>query len=152
MAKKERRVFTEKELEQIETMAGIRLPRKYMARIMGMSEGYFNQLMKLDDALRLRIEKGQAVASANAFQTLYSQAIGGNMTALIFWMKTQEGLREGDRMELPPGENGEPHEVKTLTPQQRKERILELSRFLKETADEFTDDDSSGTSSDDEEE
>ena len=61
-----------------------------------------------DDTLkkyyREELDDGRIDANAKVAGTLYQQAIEGNMTACIFWMKTQGGFRETDPNQNQNGE------------------------------------------------
>lgn len=105
---------------EIETMAGIRLPIEKIACIKGFSKATFERMMKRDKRLAAAVEQGKAKASAKVFQSLYKQATSEkNFAATAFWMKTQEGVREVQRLEL-TGENGEP-----LVPKDQNREALE---------------------------
>lgn len=127
--------LTPQQVVELETMAGFRIPMEHIAAIFSMSKDTLERLAKKDDAVRAAIERGRAKASAMIWQGLYQQAITGNTTALIFWMKTQEGVRETDRLEL-TGKDGSPLSVTMLTPEKRKERLKQLAKHMEHLDDE----------------
>lgn len=131
-----RRKLTPDEIRQLETMSGLRLPTHQIAAILGLSKTHLEVLIKKDDAARNAVEMGRAVASTTVRQRAYEQAIGGNTTMLIFWLKTQEGFRETDRLEL-SGPNGGPIEsTRELTPEMRQKKIEKYKKLLESTEDE----------------
>lgn len=131
MAKRTRRQFTAKELDQIETMAAHRTPRRVMAALMELSEDYFNELAKKDDALSHALKTGEAKGSGKAWQSLFEEAVvKRNPKLLMFWMKTQEGVRETTRLEI-TGKDGAPiRSIVELTPAQRREKVDKLRGLL----------------------
>jgi hypothetical protein len=54
---------------------------------------------------RAELNKGRQDANAMVARSLYDQAIAGNTTAQIFWLKTRAGWRETAAFEL-TGSNG----------------------------------------------
>ena len=46
------------------------------------------------------LKKGRVTATAKVAQALYKKAIEGDTACMIFWMKTQGGWRETDRMNV----------------------------------------------------
>lgn len=53
----------------------------------------------LERYYQLELELGSTMATASVVAALYRAAIKGNVTAMIFWMKTKGGWRERDRMD-----------------------------------------------------
>jgi hypothetical protein len=56
---------------------------------------------------RLELAEGRTDANAAVARSLFSQAIAGNVTAQIFWLKTRAGWRETATVEV-SGPNGRP--------------------------------------------
>jgi len=46
------------------------------------------------------LKKGRVAATAKVAQALYKKALEGDTACMIFWMKTQGGWRETDRMDV----------------------------------------------------
>jgi len=131
--KQERRELTPDEIEKLETMSGYRLPMQQIAAILGMSKSTLERCCKKDDAARGAVEKGRALASAAIIQSAYAQAIGGNTTMLIFWLKTQEGWRETSRLELCNPDGSPIIEARELTSDQRQKRLDRYKTMLDAT-------------------
>ena len=55
---------------------------------------------------------GKVKANVKVAQTLYKKAIGGDTTSMIFWLKSQAGWKDTQRVEL-TGKDGGPVEQKT---------------------------------------
>lgn len=118
---KQRRKFTDKELNQIEGWSAIRLPLEEIAILLKVDRDWFAQLAKKDGAVRTALDDGQAKSKGNIRQTLYQMAMGraGGKTqdgtivppqapdfkALRFWCQTQEGFKINVGLEITkPGE------------------------------------------------
>jgi hypothetical protein len=64
---------------------------------------------------------GKTMANAKVGGALFSKAMEGNVTAQIFWLKSQAGYREADRLEL-TGANGK--QLVNLTETDKEQRML----------------------------
>jgi hypothetical protein len=72
----------------VEAYAAVGVPQLDIARLIGIS------LPTLYDRYRDQLDLGKAKANAQVAKTLFREAVNGNMTAAIFWMKAQAGWRE----------------------------------------------------------
>lgn len=124
-------VLSDKQIEELETMAGLGIPMESIAAIFGMSKDTLEARVKDQAGVKSAIERGKGKVRATIYQTAYNQAMSGNTAMLIFWLKTREGWKETDRLEL-TGADGKPLEVTALTYEQRQRRIKELSKVLAE--------------------
>jgi hypothetical protein len=86
---------------QAETLAGLGLPHKHIARILGCSEPTLRKY--LSDELA----SGDAKATAKVAQNLFQIATSGKskeaVTAGIFWMKVRANWTEKVKVETPDG-------------------------------------------------
>lgn len=133
MPQKKARRLDEKEIGQLETMGALRLPLDHCAAILGMSKVTLERCMKKNPAARDALERGKANASANIRQRAYEQAMAGNTTMLIFWLKTQEGWRENDRLEISGDGGGPVRTIRELNPQQRQKKLDKYKAMLELT-------------------
>jgi len=78
-------VPTEEMRIKVRALAGYGLPQADIARIIGLSE------VTMTKHYRREIQEGRANASAGIAQSLYRQAINGNVTAAIYWTKARMG-------------------------------------------------------------
>lgn len=85
--------LTEKEIVQIETMASY-LNQDQIADYIGMARNTLNAIFKRDPVVFERYKKGKARAIANVSKGLIKIATEGNVTAQIFYLKTQAGWTE----------------------------------------------------------
>lgn len=93
------RIVTEAEKAEVETLAAV-LSSEQIADYLGMARRTFYDAMERDDDLAARYKRGRARAVGAVAQSLITKARGGNITAMIFYLKTQGGWRETDRLEL----------------------------------------------------
>lgn len=83
------------QLKQLESMAAIGLPTKYMAPILGISIITLDRMIRDNAEVSDRISKGRAKAMGAAFKTAYEMGVvEKNVTMLIFWLKTRAGWKE----------------------------------------------------------
>jgi len=79
---------TDKDRQEISFMAAIGIPHHTIARIKGTTE------KTLRKACKEELELGHVKVKAAVAGALYNKAIGGNVTAMIFYLKTQAGWKE----------------------------------------------------------
>lgn len=61
---------------------------------------------------KAELGEGKVKANVKIAQTLYKKAIAGDTTSMIFWLKSQAGWKDTQRVEL-TGKDGGPVEQKT---------------------------------------
>lgn len=79
---------TDRQRAEVEAYAAVGVPQEDIARLIGISKP------TLYDRYRDELDLGKAKANAQVAKTLFREAVNGNMTAAIFWMKAQAGWRE----------------------------------------------------------
>jgi hypothetical protein len=86
-------VASEENKRQVERMAAVGITQEQIAAVIGISQ---DTLVKYyGDTIRTAAIK----ANANVGGKLYQTAMNGNVTAMIFWMKTRGGWREVQHIE-----------------------------------------------------
>jgi len=85
--------LTSAQASQVEALAAY-LSKEQISDYLGISRPTFDAILERDDNVSLHYKKGKAKAIANVAQGLVKQAIEGNMTAAIFYLKTQAGWKE----------------------------------------------------------
>ncbi len=87
--------------EQVRSFAAIGTPQEDIAKVIGVSK---NTLL-----LHYRHELDTATTKANGAVAgkLYSKCMDGNVTAMIFWLKTRARWRETDPNKEPDGDVGD---------------------------------------------
>jgi len=95
-------VFDEAQTAQVEALAAV-LSKKQMADYFCMSETTLREIEKRQPEVSDAYKKGRAKAIGNVAKNLITKAQEGNMTAAIFYLKTQAGWRENQEevIELP---------------------------------------------------
>lgn len=68
----------------VRALAGLGVERADIARILGLT------VARLTSRYRKDMAAGVAEANAKVAESLYKQAIGGNVQAAIFWMSRQK--------------------------------------------------------------
>ena len=87
--------FTAREINQIESMAGLGMNVEQMAHVIGVSKATFDRRQAAQPAVHDAISKGRALASMCVRKTAYQMATSGKCPAMtIFWLKTREGWKE----------------------------------------------------------
>lgn len=99
-----KRVLTEDEKTIVEKMAAYTTQDK-IADYLGISRPTLQKIIDRDKDVYLRYKKGKARAEAMVSSSLINLARKGNVTACIFYLKTQAGWRETTRHEV-VGEDG----------------------------------------------
>lgn len=100
--------FTPKEIQQIETMAGIGLRVVDIAHIFGISVATLYKRLKDTGLSSEVIKRGRKRGISKVAETLYKMAVSGeNPAATFFYLKTRGGWRETQRIEH-TGKGGKP--------------------------------------------
>ena len=98
--------LTTEQKGQVEKLASI-LTKEQLADYFGMSRMTFTALMERDHEVCCAYNKGKAAAIGAVAQSLVQRARNGNISAAIFYLKTQAGWRETQAIEL-SGRDGKP--------------------------------------------
>jgi hypothetical protein len=88
-----RKTFTDEQVAQVEKLAAV-LNQEQIADFLGISERTLRDRIRTDPRISAAYKKGRAAAMANVAATLVKQAQSGNVTAAIFYLKTQAGWSE----------------------------------------------------------
>jgi hypothetical protein len=87
------RVFTKREIKKMETLGEV-LSREQIAAYFKMSKaGFYNALNRQPEAMEA-LDKGRAQAIHDVAKGLLTKARDGNLSAAIFYLKSQAGWRE----------------------------------------------------------
>ena len=93
-----RKELDEEQIAQVEALAAV-LSIEQIADYFGMSKVTFYEIMERQPEVSERYKKGKAKAIGAVSQGLLKQAREGNLTATIFYLKTQAGWRETQKLE-----------------------------------------------------
>ena len=89
-------VFTPEEIKRAGKYAGLGLNNNQIAALFDVSINTLERRMREDEALAGGIIKGKAEICASVVQSLIKQAMKGNITACIFYLKAVHKWREND--------------------------------------------------------
>jgi len=92
---------TEETRRMVESTSGLGLPHEQIAILVGIDD------KTLRKYYRAELDMGKAKANGQIAKTLFSKAVGGDTTSLIWWTKTQMRWSETIKQEL-TGEDGSP--------------------------------------------
>ncbi|MGQ4834762.1 MAG: hypothetical protein ACP6IS_12830 [Candidatus Asgardarchaeia archaeon] len=107
--------FTQKQINQVEALASV-LTVEQISEYFGISYVTFGRLRKDNPEIDKAYKKGKAKAIYDVASGLLETAKKGNLTARMFYLKTQAGWREANRTEL-TGPNGKPIQADMNSPQ-----------------------------------
>jgi hypothetical protein len=93
-----RKNLTPEQVEQVERLAAV-LRMEDIADFLGISSDTLRRRMNEDPAVRQAYKRGRQRAIAGVATSLLQQARDGNLTAMIFYLKTQAGWRETKHVE-----------------------------------------------------
>lgn len=85
---------TDETCARVESLAAAGIRNEDIALYLGITRPTLNKYYKEE------LKIGNIKANAAVAQTLYRQAIEGNTTAAIFWLKTRAGWRETQKLEM----------------------------------------------------
>lgn len=87
--------FTDKDINQLEILSGMRMPMKYIAELLGCSKDTLDNRVRDDERFASAIARGRARGGFKVHDAAYKMAVSGKSpTMTIFWLKTQEGWKE----------------------------------------------------------
>lgn len=110
---------TQDHKEIVEAMAVAGIPQERIAAVLRICP------MTLRKHYSDELETSSDKATARVAGALFRKAIGGDVAAAIFWMKTRAGWREKDRLEI-TGLNGGAIETKRVLPEEDKRLMQEF--------------------------
>lgn len=88
-----KRVLTEQEVIEVGALSQY-LSKGQIADYLGISRPTFDAIIERDERVALKYKKGRSHAILNVSKGLVQQALKGNTTAAIFYLKTQAGWSE----------------------------------------------------------
>ena len=95
------------DLKQVESLAANGLTQEQIACALGISESTLHQRKRDSADFAAAIKRGKAKGIALVTNKLMESIKGGNMTGMIFFLKTQAGWKETNVQEV-TGANGDP--------------------------------------------
>ena len=90
--------LTDIQRQEVETLAAL-LNQEQIADYLGIGRTTFHRLMQRDPDIEARYKRGKAKAIAHVASGLLQKARSGDTTSSIFYLKTQGGWRQTERLE-----------------------------------------------------
>ena len=90
--------LTDEQRGEIETLAAL-LTQDQIGDYLGVSRTTFRAIMERDEEIAALYKRGKAKAIAHVAKGLLQKARSGDTVSSIFFLKTQAGWRETDRLE-----------------------------------------------------
>lgn len=90
-------VFDQKDIAQCEALSAI-MNKTQIADYFGIDENTLRAVERRQPEVFQAIKRGKSKAIAKVGMNLLQQSERGNVTATIFYLKTQGGYREADQM------------------------------------------------------
>lgn len=87
------------QIAQVEALSAF-LTLDQIADFFGIGRTTFHSIMERQPEVLERYKKGRAKAVGSVAKSLIQQAQEGNLTAQIFYLKTQGGWKEGNQLEV----------------------------------------------------
>jgi IS30 family transposase len=98
MAGRKRKTLTDEQRAQVEALAAY-LTQEQIADYFGIARNTFLAMMERDENISERYKRGKARAIGAVAQSLIQQARDGDKVAAMFYLKTQAGWRETNRLD-----------------------------------------------------
>jgi hypothetical protein len=108
-------VFDEHQIKMVESLASV-LSKRQLADYFAISETTLRAIEARQPEVSDAYKKGKAKAIAGIASNLISQARKGNMTAAIFYLKTQAGWRDQETTTISTNEYNVIHIVRATKP------------------------------------
>jgi len=107
-------VLTDEQRNELETLAAV-LNVEQIADYFGISRRVFYDIMERDEEVSAQYKKGKAKAVGFVAQNLIQKARSGDLGAQIFYLKTQAGWKETQRLEGAGNDGEHVHAYKWLS-------------------------------------
>lgn len=119
-------MLTPDQAQEVETLAAL-LNQQQIADYLGISRRTFQAICERDDDIAARYKRGKAKAIAHVANGLLQKARSGDTTSAIFYLKTQGGWRETERIEHTGAEGGPVTTVvrKIVSPSEKLRNMIE---------------------------
>lgn len=103
-------VLSDEQVAQVEALASV-LSLEQIADYFGISKPTFYKIMERQPEVAVRFRKGKSKAIVTIGKNLIEQAKDGNLTAIIFYLKTQAGWRETEQKDVEVQDKQRPTQV-----------------------------------------
>jgi len=104
---RKKKILTPEQIAELEKLAGYGLNQELIADFFNISDRTLRNRMKEDPVIYAAYKKGKAAAISHAAEKLQQAIDNGNLTAIIFFLKTKAGFKETEIHEV-TGSDGDP--------------------------------------------
>jgi len=104
---RKKKILTPEQITELEKLAGYGLNQELIADFFNISDRTLRNCMKEDPIIYAAYKKGKAAAISHAAEKLQQAIDNGNLTAIIFFLKTKAGFKETEVHEV-TGSEGDP--------------------------------------------
>jgi transposase len=104
-------IATDAQRQQVTVYVAVGISQEQIALLLGIS------IDTVQRHFRTELDNGAPLANAKVAGKLFNEAMQGNVTCMIFWLKTRAGWREVNRVET-TFPDGVPATIE-LTPEER---------------------------------
>lgn len=97
-----KRLITDSEIKEIQNYASLGATMEDMAAILGICKRTLERRVNDQEAVAVALKKGRGLANVKMAQSLFHAGTKkGNVTAMIFWLKSRAGWSDfGDESEI----------------------------------------------------
>ncbi len=118
------------DIKRAEELASLGLTQEQIAGCLGISERTLYNRKRESEELSIAIERGTARGIEQIANALFESALGGNITAMIFFLKTRAGWSEKQYLEYTAKkEDREKQDRQRELEELSNEQLLEILRF-----------------------
>jgi hypothetical protein len=122
------RILTPEEIEQVRKLAPY-LTREQLADFFEMNRKTFDAIRERQPEVETAYRAGKAEIIGKIAQSLIQDALDGDTTSRIFFLKTQAGWRETNRTEITGAEGG-PVQIETTVNDDLRQALDAIARKL----------------------
>lgn len=128
-----KRLFSEKEINQLRVMAGLHMPVAHMCSILGVTTNVLYARISDQAGVKDALYKGRAESSLRVRRKAFDMAVSGHHPTMTqFWLRTKEGFIDPDKVKADSTPQRRPLNVNYLPKSEREQRAREIDEFEKE--------------------
>ena len=91
--------FPKMDLDEVEMMASVGMSTKQIADALHLSPSQFGKMMQVDPVVKEAVDRGVARGVKIITDSLFQNAVKGNVAAQIFWLKNKAAWKDTQELE-----------------------------------------------------